>query len=81
MKDTDIRNKPRKPDYINTLYFQNGQGKDQRMSAPDSWTNDDGKIITKTPFGTLVQTPREQLEKLRQEQKIEAAQTPVQQEP
>lgn len=64
--ETDIK-KGKKPDYINSLFYKDTQGKDRRMDVPNSWTNEDGRIVTKTPLGNLVQTPRETLEKLRAE--------------
>ena len=64
--ETDIK-KGRKPDYINSLFYKDAQGKDRRMDVPNSWQNEDGRIVTKTPFGDLIQTPREALEKIRAE--------------
>ena len=57
----------RKPDYINSLYFKNEQGKNRRVDLPPSWVNDKGRIVTETPVGRLVQTPREMLEQMRSE--------------
>jgi len=62
----------RKPDYLNSLYFTNEQGKSKRMDLPPSWVNDSGRIITETPMGRLVQTPREMLDQMRNEKKAPA---------
>jgi len=62
----------KKPDYLNSLYFTNEQGKSKRMDLPPSWVSDSGRIVTETPLGRLVQTPREMLDQMRNEKKEQA---------
>ena len=75
--ETDIK-KGRKPDYINSLFYKDAQGKDRRMDIPNSWQNEDGRIVTKTPLGDLIQTPIEKLEELREKKAQAQERLPLQ---
>lgn len=70
-----------KPDYINSLYFRTEHGRSKRMDLPPSWVNESGRIITETPMGRLVQTPREMLEQIRQEKQEQGFQQEHEQKP
>lgn len=66
MSTTDDK---KQPEYVNTLYFKNGNGKDQKIDLPPTWKNEKGRNVTELPWGRLVQTPLEMLGQLREEKK------------
>lgn len=59
----------KRPDYQTSLVYKDEQGQERWIELGPSWTGSKGHITTNIPWGRLVQTPQQHLERIRAERR------------